>query len=125
MSKIKTKNNKKLLSIIIPAYKQEKTIGKDLIRIKGVLEKIRTDWEIIVVIDGKVDKTYKYAKKFQSSKIRVFQLKNNVGKGQAIRFGMMKARGNYVAFLDAGMEIDPNAISMLLEHLEWNKAEVK
>lgn len=115
---------KKLLSLVIPAYKQEKTIIQDLKRIKKVLEKIRYDWQIIVVVDGPVDKTYQKTKKLKSSKIKVYQLKENQGKGQAVRFGMKKAKGDYVAFLDAGMEIDPNGISMLLEHLEWYDADI-
>ncbi len=64
-----------LLSVVIPAYKQEKTIAKDLKRIGGVLEKIRYDYEVIVVIDGQVDKTYQQAKKVASSKIKVYQYK--------------------------------------------------
>jgi glycosyltransferase involved in cell wall biosynthesis len=45
------------LSVVIPAYQQEKTIAKDLKRIKKVLDKIRYDYEIIVVVDGKIDRT--------------------------------------------------------------------
>lgn len=112
------------LSVIIPAYKQEKTIAKDLQRIAGILRKIRYDYEIIVVVDGKIDKTYPRAKKLDSPKIKVYQLLKNQGKGEAVRFGMKKARGDYIAFLDAGMEIDPNGISMLLEHLEWYEADI-
>lgn len=118
------KESKKLLSVVIPAYKQEKTIVEDLTRIREVLKKIRLAWEIIVVVDGQVDKTYKKAKKLASSKIKIYQLKQNQGKGHAVRFGMKKTRGDYVAFLDAGMEIDPNGLSMLLEHLEWYDADV-
>lgn len=116
--------NKKLLSVVIPAFRQEKTIVEDLKRIREVLKKIRYAWEIIVVVDGQVDKTFQKAKRLASAKIRVYQLKENQGKGHAVRFGMTKARGDYVAFLDAGMEIDPNGISMLLEHLEWYDADV-
>ncbi|KXK09384.1 MAG: Undecaprenyl-phosphate mannosyltransferase [Microgenomates bacterium OLB23] len=37
---------------------------------------------------------------------------------------MHKARGDYVVFIDAGLEIDPNGISMLLEHMEWYDADI-
>ena len=115
--------NNKLLSVIIPAYKQQRTIVGDLLNIKTVLDKIRYNYEIIVISDG-CYKTYKQAKKTSTSKIRVYQLKENQGKGNAIRFGMKKAKGDYIAFLDAGMEIDPNGISMLLEHMEWYNADI-
>ncbi len=123
MTKRVIKTNK-LLSVIIPAFRQQRTIVKDLKNIKNVLKKIRYDWEIIVVVDGRVDKTYKKVKKIKFSKLRVYQSANNIGKGHAVRFGMKKAKGKYIAFLDAGMEIDPNGISMLLEHLEWYNADV-
>lgn len=48
----------------------------------------------------------------------------NQGKGHAVRHGMSLATGDYVAFIDAGMEIDPNGISMLLEHMEWYNADI-
>jgi glycosyltransferase involved in cell wall biosynthesis len=114
----------KLVSVIIPAFKQEKTIVKDLSRIQKVLEQIRYPYEMIVVVDGQIDKTFQKAKKLRSPKLKVYQLKTNQGKGFAVRFGMKKAQGDYIAFLDAGMEIDPNGISMLLEHLEWYKADI-
>lgn len=114
----------KLLSVIIPAYKQEKTIYKDIGRIKNVLDQIRYDYEIIVVVDGRVDKTFENAKKHKSSKIKVVGYQNNHGKGYAVRYGMARARGDPVAFIDAGMEIDPNGISMILEHMEWYNADI-
>lgn len=117
-------NKASLLSVIIPCFKQEKTIIKDLKSIKNVLEKIRYDWEIIVVIDGRIDRTWQRIKKLRSVKIKIYQLKRNQGKGYAIRWGMKKAKGEYISFLDAGMEIDPNGLSMLLEHLEWYNADI-
>lgn len=114
----------KLISIIIPAYKQEKTILKDLKKINQSLKQIRYSSEIIVVVDGILDKTYNQIKKLQTDHLKVYLLPKNQGKGYAVRFGMKKASGDYIAFLDAGMEIDPNGISMLLEHLEWYNADI-
>ncbi len=118
-----TKNNK-FLSVIIPAYKQEKTIAKDLKRIEQVLNKIRYDYEMIVVVDGKEDKSFENAKKVKSSKIKVVGYLENKGKGYAVRYGMARAKGDLIAFIDAGMEIEPNGISMILEHMEWYEADI-
>ena len=114
----------KLLSVIVPAYQQEKTIGKDLKRIQDVLDKLRYDYEIICVVDGEVDKTREAAENAANKKIKVFGYEQNNGKGYAVRYGMVRSRGDYVLFIDAGMEIDPNGISMLLEHLEWYNADI-
>lgn len=114
----------KLISVIIPACLQEKSIVKDLSRIQQVLAQIRYPVEIIVVVDGQLDKTYQRAKKLASSQLKVYLNKTRQGKGYTVRYGMSKAKGDYIAFIDAGMEIDPNGISMLLEHLEWYNADI-
>lgn len=118
------KQKTNFLSVIVPAFKQEKTIQKDLLRIKEVLERIRYDYELICVADGMGDDTYKNAKKARSSKIKVVGYQNNRGKGYAVRYGMARAKGNYIAFIDSGMDIDPNGISMIIEHMEWYDADI-
>jgi len=119
------KNKNHFLSVIVPVYKQEKTIKKDIQNIDQVLSQIRYDYEIIAVVDGtKIDKSYQEIKKIKSPRIKVFGYKNNRGKGYAVRFGMAKTKGDYIAFIDAGMEIDPNGISLVLEHMEWYNADI-
>ena len=115
---------KKLLSVIVPAYKQERTIAKDLLNIESVLKQIRYDYELICVVDGKVDQTFEKAKKVSSSKIKVLAYDQNHGKGYAVRYGMARARGDLIAFIDSGMDINPNGISMLLEHMIWYDSDV-
>lgn len=119
------KNNQHFLSVIIPIYKQEKTIISDLKNIISTLNQIRYDYEIIAVVDGKyIDNSYKLLKKNNLPKVKTYTYKNNYGKGFAIRFGMAKTTGDYVAFIDSGMEIDPNGISLILEHMEWYAADI-
>ncbi len=118
------KKKKQLLSVIIPAYKQEKTIRKNLHKIEEVLERLPYDYEIICVIDGNVDKTFKKAKDIKSAKIKVYSYKRNKGKGFAVRYGMAKSKGDIVAFMDAGMEFKPTSLPMLLAHFEWYKADI-
>jgi len=112
------------LSLIIPAYKQEKTIVQNVLPITQVLDHIRYDYEIIVVVDGMVDKTFEFLKKARIPKVKVIGYTENHGKSFAIRLGMQESKGDYVCFLDSGMEIDPNGISMLLEHMEWYEADI-
>ncbi len=112
------------LSVIIPAYKQAKTIVRDIRRIQRALAQIRYPYEIIVVVDGYGDGTYRSAKKMESPNIKITVYMRNQGKGHAVRLGMSTATGDYIAFIDSGMEIDPNGISMLLEHLEWYDADI-
>lgn len=117
-------NKKNLVSLIIPAYKQEKTIAEDLMKIKGALDQLRYDYEMIVVVDGRVDKTFEKAKKIESSKVRIFGYDTNHGKGYAIRYAMERAKGNIIGFIDSGMDINPNGLSILLERFEWHDADI-
>ncbi len=116
-----------LLSVVIPAYKAEKIINRTLSRVKETLDQTRYAYEIICVVDGDIDGTFKKAKRFSFNfpdKVRVFGFKKNRGKGNAVRFGMSRAKGDVVGFIDAGIELDPNGISMLLEHFEWYGADI-
>lgn len=123
---MKGKNNNKqnLISVIIPAFKKENTIENNLLLIKNVMDQLRYDYEIIIVVDGRVDKTYENAKKVISPKIKVVGYEHNHGKGFAIRYGMVRAKGNIVGFIDSGMDLNPNGLSILLEHFEWYNADI-
>lgn len=112
------------ISVIVPAYKQEKTIVKDINRLAGVLRELRYRYEIIIVVDGRVDRTYEKIKSHRSSRIRVYQYKINQGKGYAIKYGGSKARGDVIGFIDAGLDIDPTGVSMLLNHMFWYNADI-
>lgn len=119
-------SKKKLLSVIVPIYKQEKTIVEDLRRIEEALKNVKSnyDYEIIGVVDGRVDKSYEKARKVKSARIKIYGYKENHGKGYTVRYGMARAKGDPIAFIDAGMEIDPHGISMLMEHMAWYNADV-
>ena len=116
----------KLISVIVPAYKQEITIAGDLQKIKEVLEKLRYPSELILVVDGKVDKTFKQALKFaeRNSNVKVIGYDHNKGKGYAIRFGMAESKGELIGFIDAGMDLNPQGILLLLEQFEFHNADI-
>ncbi len=112
------------LSLIVPVYKQEKTIIKNLRQIKKILDTIRYNYEIIVVVDGITDASFQRIQKAHIPKTTCFAYEKNQGKSFAVEFGIRKAKGDYIMFIDSGMEIDPNGISMLLEHMEWYNADI-
>jgi len=98
------------LSVIIPAYEEEKRLPVMLDECTEFLEqKIKENpkftYEIIVVSDGSKDKTVqtamKYCKKFSTEKFRVLELIENRGKGGAVRLGMQSSRGRFLLFADA------------------------
>jgi glycosyltransferase involved in cell wall biosynthesis len=117
---------RKLLSLVVPAYKQEKTIVKDIQNLDKVLSSFRFKYEIIVVVDGILDKTFALIskQKLKIKNLRVLGYKNNRGKGSAIKLGIKEAKGNIIGFIDAGMDLDPSEISVMLDIMEWNKADI-
>jgi glycosyltransferase involved in cell wall biosynthesis len=121
---------KKLLSVIIPAYKQEKTIKDDLLNLDSVLnlkDSIKNyDYELICVVDGEIDKTFEEAEKAAKLRpnLKVVGYKVNKGKGNAVRYGMARSHGDVIAFIDAGMDLDKGSLIMALQHFEWYDADI-
>lgn len=116
----------KLLSLVVPAYKQEKTIVKDIVALDKALSVFSFRHEIIVVVDGFVDKTHDLLLNHKSEirSLKVLGYEDNRGKGFAIKLGVEKAKGDIIGFIDAGMDLDPSEISIMLDIMDWNKADI-
>lgn len=120
------KRNPPLLSLIIPVYKQEKTIAKNLRSILGELELLSAAYkcEVVVVVDGMLDNSYEEARRVTSPRLRVYGYRTNRGKGYAVRYGMAKSHGTIIGFLDSGGDISETSLSMMLEHFRWYNADI-
>ena len=114
-----------LVSVIIPAFKKQHSIRENIESVYKALTSTRYKFELIVVVDGfSADGTLTEASKVVYPNVVVVGYEHNRGKGYAVRYGMARAKGDVVAFIDAGMEIDPNGISMILEHMIWYNADI-
>lgn len=91
------------LSVIVPAYNEEKRLPKTLKAIDAYLKKQDYSYEILVVSDGSQDRTVQIAQKLalKIQNLRVIEEKENHGKGYAVRVGMLGAKGAYRVFMDA------------------------
>jgi dolichol-phosphate mannosyltransferase len=118
--------NIKLLSLIVPAYNQEKTIVRDIESLSMTLSSFGFEYEIIVVVDGFIDKTFDVlqALKPKVKELKVIGYEKNKGKGFALKYGVIEARGDVIGFIDAGMDLDPSEISMMLDIMDWNDADI-
>lgn len=67
--------NIKLLSLLVPAYKQEKTIVENIKKLDQVLATLPYKYEIIVIVDGFLDKTYEKTRKIRKRNIKIFGYK--------------------------------------------------
>lgn len=113
-----------MLSLVVPVYKQERVIARNLRSILTELEKLASPYELIAVIDGRVDRSMEEAKKVMSPHLSVVGYETNHGKGYAVRFGMAKSHGDIIGFLDAGGDIKEEGLSMMLGHFRWYNADI-
>jgi glycosyltransferase involved in cell wall biosynthesis len=114
------------LSVIIPVYNEETTIGELLDRVARV-DVGALEMEIIVANDGSTDASAQIIEtRHQASPdlIRVYALPINLGKGAAIRMGLRYATGDLVLIQDADLELDPNEYGLLLRPLLDGKTDV-
>ena len=112
------------LSIIIPVFNEEKTIGEIVKKVLDVNLPIKFIKEIIIVNDGSVDKTTDILQGFKQKQIKIFTHIKNLGKGAAIRTGIKNSTGEIIIIQDADLEYDPNDYSKLLEPILNKQAQV-
>ena len=111
-----------VLSVIVPAYNEAKTIA-------SVLEKVLAQpsvMEVIVVDDCSSDGTWELLQALASSnsKIRATRHSRNEGKGAALRTGISLATAPFLIIQDADLEYDPSEYPILLQPLLENRADV-
>lgn len=105
-----------LISVIIPAYNSEKTIGET---IQSVLNQTFSDFELIVINDGSTDKTLEITSHIQDSRIKVFSYPNAGGAISRNR-GFSHSSGEFIAFLDADDLWTPDKLEAQLKALQSN-----
>ena len=105
------------LSLIIPAYNEEKLIRANLSKILSFLDKKPYSWEVVVVDDGSSDSTSKIIKSLKNSSIRLISLAENKGKGAALKAGFMAARGDFQIFSDADLSVGVEMVDSFLQDL--------
>lgn len=113
-----------VLSVIIPAYNEEKTVGvvvEKLLKLK--IPNVKT--ELIIVDDGSKDKTIKVIEKVDvKKKAKVIKHAKNQGKGAAVVTGINAASGDIILIQDADLEYNPHDIPRLIEPIMKKKAQV-
>ena len=92
---------------MLPAFNQEGEIQRTLWKVNDVLTRAGIAHELIVVSDGSVDRTASVAEQARVPFTRVFEYQPNKGKGEALRFGSAQARGQWIAWVDADLDLDP------------------
>ncbi|MDP3731398.1 MAG: glycosyltransferase family 2 protein [bacterium] len=108
------------LSVIIPAYNEEKRISKTLLAVDSFLRRQNYEYEILVVSDGSKDRTVEVVNglKGQIKNLKLIDEKTNHGKGWVVRRGMLEANGQYRLFMDADNSTTVDQINNFLPYLD-------
>ncbi len=101
-----------MLSVIIPAYNEEKMIWKSSTVIKKLLQKEQIDYEIIFVDDGSIDATWKEINNvcLQNPAVRALSFSRNFGKEAAMFAGLDYAKGDCCVIIDCDLQHPPEVI---------------
>ena len=111
----------------MPAYNEARHIINNLLEVVETLDSFEYDYEVIVVDDGSPDMTYLEAAKVLSTHpelIRVVHYEKNRGKGNALICGATFAKGEYVVFLDADMDLHPHQLPVFFALMDSENADV-
>jgi dolichyl-phosphate beta-glucosyltransferase len=108
------------LSVIVPAYNEEKRLLRTVKAISDYLSRQKYDWEIIVVSDGSQDKTVEIAcsLKPEINNLRIIDNKDNHGKGYVVRQGFLEGTGDYRLFTDADNSTDIKYFERMIPEFE-------
>ncbi|HMK94477.1 MAG TPA: glycosyltransferase family 2 protein [Candidatus Limnocylindrales bacterium] len=111
----------KLLSIIIPVFNEESTIGNVIDRVKAAADQTGLKNEVIVVDDFSNDSSLEKA---EGHGARLYALKMHLGKGYALRVGFAKAKGDIVVTIDSDGSHQPEELPELLLPILKNRADL-
>ncbi len=110
-----------LLSIIIPVYNEQLTIGNIIDRVKAAVQQTGLENEIIVVDDHSHDKSLLVAKRHG---VKLYTLEQHMGKGYALRAGFSKAKGDVIVTMDSDGSHRPEELSEVLAPVLEDKADL-
>lgn len=118
--------SKTLLSIVIPAWNEEKTLEALVGKVLAVKFPNDIETEILIIDDGSSDQTLTIARTLASKHKNIFTHKNpkNVGKSQTVRNGIMKTKGDIIVIQDADFEYNPKELTKLLSLMRKQNLDV-
>jgi glycosyltransferase involved in cell wall biosynthesis len=106
-----------MISIVIPAYNEERNVAVFYATIREVLDPaVDNDWELVVVDDGSADQTWNVVTTLSAADVRVrgVRLSRNFGHQSALMAGLAAARGRAIIMMDADLQHPPSLLPQLI-----------
>jgi glycosyltransferase involved in cell wall biosynthesis len=116
-----------MLSILMPAYNEAHSISENVCETVQTMHSLGMDFEIVVIDDGSMDGTHTAASnalRAWPDHVRVVRCARNEGKGNALICGTCYSKGDYVAFLDADMDLHPEQLGSFFAIMNATGADV-
>ena len=115
---------KSKLSIVVPVFNEARDLTKNLDTLLQEIDGYFPTFEIIVVSDGSTDNTNLELVSFRHPDVKPIISFKNSGKGAAVRKGFELASGDYILFIDGGMEIHPKEIRIFMGLMDLYDADI-
>lgn len=115
---------KSKLSIIVPVFNEARRLHENLDLLIDEVESYFPEYEILVVSDGSTDETNLKLASFKHKNMKPIFIARNEGKGHAVRAGFKQATGDYILFIDGGMEIHPREIRVFAGLMSLYEADI-
>lgn len=112
------------LTIVLPAYLEEQTIEEAVTRLISCLDGNGIVFCIRVVVDGPGDRTAEIVRRLTDPRVNVIELERNFGKGRAVRTGLADCETEFVAYMDADLDLHPDGLVSALSALREADASV-
>ena len=102
-----------MISIIIPFYNEEKNIPILLQEIENVMKENSRSYEVLLVDDGSEKKIQSAS--WRTNSITLIQHKKRLGKGEALKTGLLHAKGDVIVFMDGDLQDDPHDLPLFFD----------
>jgi glycosyltransferase involved in cell wall biosynthesis len=113
-----------LISVIVPVFNEGDRIVDNLELLISEIEDHFTQFEILVISDGSTDETNAKVFQFKYPGLRLIPFVRNQGKGAAIRKGFEEAKGDFIFFIDGGMELHPKELRIFFGLMSLYEADI-
>lgn len=109
-----------MISLIVPCYNEQESLPIFYEEVTKVVEKMNTEYELVLVNDGSRDKTLEVMRELaaKDSHVKYHSFSRNFGKEAAMYAGFCNAKGDYVAVMDADMQDPPALLPEMMKILE-------
>ncbi len=112
------------LSLVVPFYNPGSRLGQHIAQVADVLSMSGVAFEILAVSDGSTDHSEEQLAALQIEGVTIVRLKENQGKGEALRTGLAVGRGAYLGFIDGDGDLPANLLTDCLRIIQQERPEI-